>query len=86
MRIQRGPDGFPLENHKSIGFLSNAGPDSLKSYKATERAFNVGPSSARQRNAFKMAFCWRADDGRLKVLFGFKQKAEEKSFIQPRRK
>ena len=23
----------------------------------------IGPSSARQRNAIEMAFCWRADDG-----------------------
>ena len=23
----------------------------------------IGPPSARQRNAIKMAFCWRADDG-----------------------
>ena len=38
----------PPEN---IGFLSNIGPDPLKSHKATKPAFNVGPSSARQRNA-----------------------------------
>ena len=41
----------PLKNHKNIGFLRNSGPDPLKIYEATEPAFNVGPSSARQRNA-----------------------------------
>ena len=46
----RGPD-TPRENHKKIGFLSNTGPDPLKNQKATKPAFNVGPSSARQRNA-----------------------------------
>ena len=38
----------PLKNHKKIGFLSNSGPDPLKNHKATEPAFNVRPSSARQ--------------------------------------
>ena len=41
----------PLNNYKSIGFLSISGPDPLKNNKATEPAFNIGPSSARQRNA-----------------------------------
>ena len=41
----------PLENFKNIGFLSSNGSDPLKNYKATKPAFNVGPSSARQRNA-----------------------------------
>ena len=31
--------------------LSNTGPDPLKNHKATEPAFNVWPSAARQRNA-----------------------------------
>ena len=53
----------PLKNHKSIGFLSNTGPDPLKNYKATKPAFNVGLSSARQRNAISMAFRWRVDNG-----------------------
>ena len=44
-----------LKNHKNIGFLCNSGPDPLKNHKVTKSAFNVGPSSARQR--------WRADDG-----------------------
>ena len=43
-----GPD--PTENHKNIGFLSNSGPDPLKTHETTKPAFNVWPSSARQRN------------------------------------
>ena len=45
-----GLDPLP-ENHNDIGFLSNTGPDLLKNHKATKPAFNVGPSSASQRNA-----------------------------------
>ena len=51
--VTRGPDPPPLKNHKNIGFLSNSGPVPLKSYEATEPAFNVGLSSAPQRNAMK---------------------------------
>ena len=43
--------GTPLENQKNIRFVSNTGPDPLKHHRATKPAFNVGPSSARQRNA-----------------------------------
>ena len=39
--------GLFLKSHQNIGFLSNAGPDLLKNYKAAKSAFNVGPSSAR---------------------------------------
>ena len=53
VRIQRGAgegrgrqQSAPPENHKNIGFLSNIGPDPLKA----KPAFDVGPSSARQRN------------------------------------
>ena len=60
-----GPD---LKNHKNIGFSSNTGPGPLKHRKATKPAFNVGPSSARQRNV--MAFRWRADDVPLIVVLG----------------
>ena len=49
-----GPD-HPLKNHENIAFLSNTGPDPLKNHKATKPAFNVGLSSAHQRNAIK----WR---------------------------
>ena len=45
----RGPD--PPEKSQNKGFLSNTSPDSLENHKATKPAFNVGPSSARQRNA-----------------------------------
>ena len=58
VRIQRGGGGGgrgsgpPLENNKTIGFLSNTGPDPLKiTGKATKPAFNAEPSSANQRNA-----------------------------------
>ena len=47
--VDRGPD--PMKNHKNIGFLSNTGRDPMENHKATKPAFNVGPSSARQRNA-----------------------------------
>ena len=48
----RGGGDRGSQNHKNIGFLSNSCPDPLKNYEATELAFNVGPSSAQQRNAF----------------------------------
>ena len=41
----RGMDPHP-ENDKTIGFLSNTGPDPLKNHKAAKPAFNVAPSSA----------------------------------------
>ena len=55
------PDGGtggldPLENHKNIRFLSNTGPDSLKNYKATTPAFNVGPSSHARETPLKWRF------------------------------
>ena len=43
--------GLPLKNYKNIGFISNTGPDPLKTYKATKPAFNTRPSSIRQQNA-----------------------------------
>ena len=55
LRIQRwgdrGPDPPPLRNHKGMEFLSKNGPDPLSNHKGTKTAFNVGASSARQRNA-----------------------------------
>ena len=39
-----------LENHKTIGFLSNTGLGPLKNHKATKSTLYVGPSLARQRN------------------------------------
>ena len=57
-RIQRGGGGGGRgsgpprpENSQNIGFSSNTGPDPLNNRKATKPAFNIGPSSARQRNA-----------------------------------
>ena len=35
------------------------GPETLKNHKPTKPAFNVGPSSARQRNAISPPFKWR---------------------------
>ena len=39
----------PPEESQYIGFFGNTGPDPLKNHKATKPAFNVGPSSVRQR-------------------------------------
>ena len=60
----------PPEKSQKYGVLSNFGPDPLKNHKATEPAFNFGPSSARQRNAILMAFCWPYDDGLNILVFG----------------
>ena len=46
----RGPDTLP-EKSKKIGFFGNTGVVPLKNHKATKPAFNIGPSSARKRNA-----------------------------------
>ena len=48
-------DSDPLENHKTIGFLMNTGPDPFKNQKATKPAFNVWPPSARHRNGVSLA-------------------------------
>ena len=45
-----GPDPPPLKNHKIKGFLVIL-VWTPENHKATKPAFNVGPSSARQRNA-----------------------------------
>ena len=47
---QRVGTPYP-KNHKNKGFLCNTDLDPLKNHKATKPALNVGPSSARQRNA-----------------------------------
>ena len=60
--------GSPLKNHIDICFFSNTGSDPLTNHKTTKSAFNVWPSSVRQRNA--MAFWWRGDDVPLIVVFG----------------
>ena len=69
--VRQGVRTYPPPEKSQKGFLSNTGPNPLKHHKAAKPAFNVGPSSARQRNAIQMAFRWRADDGLLSVLFGF---------------
>ena len=63
-RIQNGGGGQG-DRSQNIGFLSNTSLDPLKHHNAAKPAFNDGPSSARQRNAIR----WRADDGRLIVVF-----------------
>ena len=40
----------PPEKSPNIGFLSNTVLDPLINHKAAKPVFNVGPSSARQRN------------------------------------
>ena len=48
-----GAGGSETQNtkHKNIGVPSNIGPDPIKINTAAKPAFNVGPSSPRQRNA-----------------------------------
>ena len=65
VRIQRGT---PLKNHKnrvSWQYLSGSTENQI----ATKPAFNVGPSSVRQRNAIYMAVRWQADNGPHLVFF-----------------
>ena len=56
----------PLPLEKSPKYRVSWQKNNIGSMKstATKPAFNVGPSSARQRNA------WRADDGPLIMVFG----------------
>ena len=56
-----GQNPHPRKNHRNIGFLSKTVPYPLKNNKAAKPVFNVGPS---------LAFCWRADDSSLLVVFG----------------
>ena len=42
----RIPPPPQLKNLKNLGFLSNTGPDPLKTHKASKPVFNVGQSSA----------------------------------------
>ena len=70
----RGGQGVrtPPEKSQNIGVVSDTGLDPPTIYKATKPASNVGPSSARQRNAISiisMAFRWRADDGPFIAVF-----------------
>ena len=63
------PQKKKKKNHKNLGFLCNTGPDPLKNHQATKPAFNVGQSSAHQRNSIKMVFSWLADDGPIIAVF-----------------
>ena len=49
------PEGDPLKNHKNLGILCNTGLDPLKNHKATRSEFNVGPSTAHQRNTIDVS-------------------------------
>ena len=62
----RKPPSIPRKYRGSLQYWSGS-PEKSQSY---QPAFNVGPSSARQRNAVSMAFSWRADDGPIKAVFG----------------
>ena len=57
----------PPENHKSVGFSSNTGPDTLKS-QSCQASIQCGPLSARQRNAIPMAYRCKADIWPLLVI------------------
>ena len=52
-RIEGGGGAWvpdPPEKSQKYRVSLQTGPDLLKNHKATKPAFNVGPSSARQRN------------------------------------
>ena len=83
-RIHKGDRGSgpPLKIHKNIMFLSNTGPDSLKSHKDTKPAFNIGPSLANilttlqsettgnQRVDIFYTFCHSVDQGQeIRAVF-----------------
>ena len=55
-----------LENRKAIGFLSNTSSDPLQNRKALKPAFNMRPSSARQRNTIQTNKVGRCEYGLLK--------------------
>ena len=69
-RRGQGSDPPPPEKSQNIGFHSCTGPDPLKNLKATKPAFNVGPSSARQRNAIQWRFAGEPMIVRFFVVFG----------------
>ena len=82
VRIQRetgGPDP-PFKNHKNIGFLSNTGPDPLKSqsYKASIQCWAIiGPPAKRNLNGVTLAGRY---DGPLLMLFGSSSPLIKKSW------
>ena len=58
-----------LKKFKNIGFPKqywSGSPEKPQSYKCTSPAFNVGPPSARKRNAT----CWQVVGGPLIAVFG----------------
>ena len=75
------PHPLPLKDHKAIGFLIRTAPNPMNDHKAIKPKFNVWPSWARLRNAIKMAFHWRADDGQILVVFGSSLRSSTKTFF-----
>ena len=70
VRIQSGRQGVrtpppSTKSQRMKRILSNTGPDPLKNHKAIKPTFNVGQSSACQRNAIQLTFRWRTDDGQI---------------------
>ena len=70
MGESRGGSRSILKSHKSIGFLSNTGPDPLNNHKATKSQHSMLGHHWPASKTPSMAFCWRADDGPLLVVFG----------------
>ena len=64
----RGKKGVrnPLKAHEKLGFLSKAGPDPLKSRKATKPEFNARPSLGASETPFKWRFTGEPMMGRFK--------------------
>ena len=62
------PPPYKLQKYRVSKQYWSGSPKNLL---ATKPAFNVEPSSARQRNAILMAFSWWADDGPLIGVCGY---------------
>ena len=81
-RGYRGPPPPSPEKHKNI-VLSNNGPPPEKSH-SYQSSIQCWAKSTHQQNDIKMAFCWRADDGLLIVLFGSYLRSSTKKRSQSR--
>ena len=60
---EAGAGSRPPEKSLNIGFLSNTGPDPLKSHNTTKQAFNVGPSTTRLSLHFSHTQSTNIDEG-----------------------
>ena len=65
-----GQGGMPPEKSQKYRVSKQYWSGSPENHDTTNPAFNVWPSSARQRNAILMAFRWWADDGPFIAVFG----------------